>query len=168
MDNVAEAIAAECDGLKAMLLAKNAAYGNSALEPLRLFSRADVVEQLKVRIDDKLSRLVRGQDAGEDVVLDLLGYLVLLRVAGRKGRTAESAEAEEEGTEAQRHKGTEGKRDRGGAGWRQRCPKCGLIEWLAKRRTDTPIWCPACTERGEDWPMVVEFIGKKGDDDDTY
>lgn len=64
-----------------MLIAKNAAYGNSALEPLRCFSRADSVEQIKVRLDDKLSRLMRGAPAGEDVVLDLIGYLLLLRIA---------------------------------------------------------------------------------------
>lgn len=64
-----------------MLIAKNAAYGNSALDPVRVFSRADPVEQLKVRIDDKLSRLKRGAAAGEDVITDLIGYLVLLKVA---------------------------------------------------------------------------------------
>lgn len=66
-----------------MLVQKNRAYGNSALEPLRLFSKATPMEQLLVRLDDKLSRLARGSDAGEDVVLDLLGYLILLRVAQR-------------------------------------------------------------------------------------
>jgi hypothetical protein len=77
----AERISAECDALKAMLLAKNAAYGDSALSPLRVFSTAASDEQIRVRLDDKLSRLARGAAAGEDVVLDLLGYLVLLRVA---------------------------------------------------------------------------------------
>ena len=46
------------------------------------------MEQIRVRIDDKLSRLARGQAAGEDVVLDLIGYLVLLRVAERRGTIA--------------------------------------------------------------------------------
>lgn len=65
-----------------MLLAKNAAYGDSALSPLRVFSSADTAEQLRVRIDDKLSRLARGSEfAGDDTVLDLIGYLILLRVA---------------------------------------------------------------------------------------
>lgn len=73
----------ECDALCEMLLAKNRAYGNSALEPVRVFSRASSVEQLLVRIDDKLSRLARGSAAGEDVEQDLLGYLILLRVARR-------------------------------------------------------------------------------------
>jgi len=76
-------IRAECDALADMLIAKNKAYGNSALEPVRVFSRCDAVEQIRVRLDDKLSRLARGSAAGEDVVQDLLGYLILLRVAER-------------------------------------------------------------------------------------
>lgn len=80
-DEVQRLIAAECDELKAMLLAKNRAYGNSALRPLRIFSKADPIEQIKVRIDDKLSRVARGKAAGEDVTRDLVGYLVLLRVS---------------------------------------------------------------------------------------
>ena len=77
-------IAAVCDEIKEMLLAKNKAYGNSALAPLRIFSRADTVEQLNVRIDDKLSRIARGSEfAGDDTELDLIGYLVLRRVAAR-------------------------------------------------------------------------------------
>lgn len=64
-----------------MLIEKNCVYGNSALAPVRVFSRASTVEQILVRIDDKLSRLARGSAAGEDVEKDLLGYLVLLRIA---------------------------------------------------------------------------------------
>jgi len=79
-----ELISAECREVERLLLAKNAAYGNSALQPVRIFSKADAVEQLRVRIDDKLSRLARGQAAGEDVTLDLIGYLVLLHEAERK------------------------------------------------------------------------------------
>jgi len=74
----------ECMDLAEMLAKKNRNYGNSALDPLRVFSRADTIEQIRVRIDDKLSRLSRGHAAGEDVTLDLLGYLVLLRVAEKQ------------------------------------------------------------------------------------
>jgi hypothetical protein len=70
-----------CDEIKNILLQKNKNYGDSAINPIRIFSRANPVEQLLVRIDDKLSRLARGHAAGEDVELDLIGYLVLLRVA---------------------------------------------------------------------------------------
>jgi len=73
----------ECQEVQRLLLEKNAAYGNSALEPVRIFSRADAVEQIRVRLDDKLSRLASGHAAGEDVILDLIGYLILLRIAMR-------------------------------------------------------------------------------------
>jgi hypothetical protein len=73
----------ECMLLKELLLRKNAAYGNSALDPVRIFSKASIEEQILVRLDDKLSRLARGSLAGEDVEQDIMGYLVLLRV-GRK------------------------------------------------------------------------------------
>jgi hypothetical protein len=79
---VATAIRRRCGEITDMLVAKNLAYGNSATDPVRVFSRAEPDEQLRVRIDDKLSRIARGnQDAfGEDVILDLIGYLVLLLV----------------------------------------------------------------------------------------
>jgi len=65
-----------------LLIEKNERYGDSALDPIRLFSRSDALEQLKVRIDDKLSRVVRGKGLDdEDVLFDLIGYLVLLLVA---------------------------------------------------------------------------------------
>lgn len=83
-DWVADQIDRECSALADMLKSKNAAYGNSALDPIRIFSQADAVEQIRVRIDDKLSRLKRGSAAGEDVIIDLLGYLVLLRIATRQ------------------------------------------------------------------------------------
>lgn len=65
-----------------MLVNKNEAYGNSALDPVRIFSDASPVEQLKVRIDDKLSRIARGGEwPGEDTIDDLIGYLILLKLA---------------------------------------------------------------------------------------
>jgi hypothetical protein len=78
-----DAIVDECLAVAKVLVEKNAAYGNSALEPVRIFSKATPTEQLLVRLDDKLSRLARGSAAGEDVVLDLIGYLVLLRISMR-------------------------------------------------------------------------------------
>lgn len=66
--------------VREMLIQKNQAYGDAALNPIRIFSKSDPLEQLKVRIDDKLSRLARGQNAGEDVIHDLLGYLVMYRI----------------------------------------------------------------------------------------
>jgi hypothetical protein len=77
------AIAAECDALKAMLLEKNADYGDSALHPVRIFSKASAEEQILVRIDDKVNRIIQGKAGGEDVTKDLIGYFILLRVKRR-------------------------------------------------------------------------------------
>lgn len=79
--DVQEVLADVCN----LLIDKNQKYGNSALDPMRVFSRASTVEQLKVRLDDKLSRLARGLGEDEDVERDLMGYLVLLRVARMRG-----------------------------------------------------------------------------------
>ena len=82
---VALEIAAECAAVERMLQDKNRKYGNSALDPVRIFSKASPIEQILVRIDDKLSRLRSMQsDETEDVELDLIGYLILLRIARRK------------------------------------------------------------------------------------
>ena len=79
----AERISTVCDEVKALLIAKNRAYGDSAINPVRIFSRADAAEQINVRIDDKLSRIARGRGTDqvtEDTELDLIGYLILKRV----------------------------------------------------------------------------------------
>lgn len=73
------------DGIAEMLIEKNLKYGNSALEPKRIFSKADSAEQIKVRIDDKLSRIAnQNLEDDEDVIQDLIGYLVLLKISQQK------------------------------------------------------------------------------------
>jgi len=88
MNDVQGMIAEECDKVKALLLQKNADYGNSALQPRRIFSKASPLEQLLVRIDDKLSRIANAENVvlSEDTVQDLIGYLILYRVALRVKR----------------------------------------------------------------------------------
>lgn len=87
MTTTAERIHWTLARIEGLLLEKNAAYGDSALRPIRIFSQADPVEQLRVRLDDKLSRVVRGHAGDtEDVLVDLVGYLVLLLVARELGR----------------------------------------------------------------------------------
>lgn len=71
-----------CHDIQTMLCEKNRKYGDAALHPVRIFSKADNLEQLKVRIDDKLSRIQNMQeDETEDTVNDLIGYLILYKVA---------------------------------------------------------------------------------------
>jgi hypothetical protein len=75
----------ECLDFADFLIKKNRAYGNSALNPCRIMSKADTLEQLYVRIDDKLNRLMNGSDyPGDNDIQDLIGYLILLQVA-KKG-----------------------------------------------------------------------------------
>ena len=76
-------ISGVCDDIKELLIHKNRKYGNSALKPCRVFSKSSPVEQLLVRIDDKLNRIMQGAGLladDEDVVNDLIGYLVLLKI----------------------------------------------------------------------------------------
>ena len=71
-----------CDEIKDMLIKKNKSYGDSALNPVRIFSISDNIEQLHVRIDDKLSRITRGGSfIGDNDIDDLIGYLILLKIA---------------------------------------------------------------------------------------
>lgn len=85
LEQVQSEIASQCDGIKELLLVKNKEYGNAALEPINVFSGTKASAQIKVRIDDKLSRIkaTSGQDTiiKEDTVQDLIGYLILYRIA---------------------------------------------------------------------------------------
>lgn len=97
LTKVQEMIVEECKAIETLLLEKNKKYGNSALEPKRVFSKASISEQILVRIDDKLSRIqTMGFDKGgncpdsdqnsaniSDTIQDLIGYLILLRVSNR-------------------------------------------------------------------------------------
>jgi len=77
-------ISTVCDDIKELLIHKNRKYGNSALKPNRIFSKCSATEQLLVRIDDKLNRIMKGAGllaTDEDVVNDLIGYLVLLKIS---------------------------------------------------------------------------------------
>ena len=83
-------IATACDEVKELLLEKNRKYGDSALNPVRIFSKSSTLEQLKVRMDDKLSRVRNAQDdEDEDPTTDLIGYLILYKVALMQQRRAD-------------------------------------------------------------------------------
>lgn len=90
---VVEPFAAEVTNLLGklgnLLIAKNRKYGDAALNPKCIFSRASAIEQIKVRLDDKISRLMNQQpDEDEDVEWDLMGYLVLLRIAKIRAKSS--------------------------------------------------------------------------------
>ena len=78
-----ERIKAICEEISDLLCMKNEAYGDSAISPIAVFGEADPLKALGCRIDDKLSRIRnRGvQDNTEDTLDDLIGYLVLYKIA---------------------------------------------------------------------------------------
>lgn len=84
--NFKEEVSSILDNIRDMLVSKNEKYGNSALEPIGVFSKLSPQEGLLIRIDDKLKRIKNGslEKDDEDVVNDLIGYLVLLKILAKK------------------------------------------------------------------------------------
>lgn len=83
--NTQALIIKKCDELKELLLEKNRKYGDSAINPCRVFSKASATEQILVRMDDKINRIKNRQnDEDEDVIKDLAGYCVLYMIAKEK------------------------------------------------------------------------------------
>tara|TARA_R110000751_G_scaffold144582_5_gene248180 strand:- start:346 stop:795 length:450 start_codon:yes stop_codon:yes gene_type:complete len=66
-----------------LLKEKNSAYGDTALNPVGIFSKLDSAEAICARLDDKLSRIKnRGiNDKTEDTIDDVIGYLLLLKMS---------------------------------------------------------------------------------------
>lgn len=88
LSNSQKRIRDKCKQIEEMLIYKNSLYGDSALNPLRIFSKASPKEQINVRIDDKLSRIANSLNMDdEDSILDLTGYLILLLVSREHEKT---------------------------------------------------------------------------------
>jgi len=81
--NTRNKIVSKCRQLEELLLDKNSKYGDAALNPMRVFSKAGTSEGIKIRIDDKLKRIQNAGlvDSTEDTLQDLAGYLILLMIA---------------------------------------------------------------------------------------
>ena len=88
MNDFANKISSYLLEIRELLITKNLKYGNSALEPLGVFSKLSAKEGLLVRIDDKLKRIKNGslEKDDEDVINDLVGYLVLLKIQAQEER----------------------------------------------------------------------------------
>jgi hypothetical protein len=65
-----------------LLIEKNRRYGNAALNPKNVFSRLPAGEAIKIRLDDKLARIMAnpGEPRKNDFS-DLIGYLLLFCVS---------------------------------------------------------------------------------------
>ena len=81
--NTKEKIKLKCQEIEDLLIQKNDAYGDSALNPVGIFSSLKASEAIRIRLDDKLKRIanVGLNDETEDTLLDCAGYMVLLMIA---------------------------------------------------------------------------------------
>lgn len=78
-----ERITEVCDAMRDLLLEKNKRYGDSALNPLNIFSRLDSSGSIKVRLDDKLKRIHnrKTDNPNPNDVCDVIGYCYLLLIS---------------------------------------------------------------------------------------
>lgn len=68
------------ESVATMLLEKNAKYGDSALNPISIFSKGSSADALLARIDDKLARIKNKDEIDRDDLMDITGYMVLLLI----------------------------------------------------------------------------------------
>lgn len=80
LNNSQQNITEVCESLKKFLLEKNKRYGNSALEPINVFSKLSAEEGIKLRMDDKVKRIKNSTELRKNDVIDLTGYLILMCV----------------------------------------------------------------------------------------
>lgn len=97
MKNTEQLIEEICESMKNLLIQKNRDYGDSATNPSNVFSSGSPVDSICARIDDKLMRIQNKgiNDKTEDTVSDLIGYLILLKVALHKEKHDEYDEMAE-------------------------------------------------------------------------
>lgn len=79
MNNASWKIQKVTEALNELLQEKNKRYGNSALEPLEGI-KYTAEDGIKIRLIDKLKRVINSEDLRKNDVADILGYLVLLCV----------------------------------------------------------------------------------------
>jgi len=80
--SIEQMIIDQCSEIEQLLVKKNIAYNNSLHTEPPLFP-IDTITGIQARINDKLNRIkqVGLTDETEDSVLDLIGYLIHLRIA---------------------------------------------------------------------------------------
>lgn len=66
------------DSMKELLTEKNKRYGDSALNPTRVFNKLNATESILIRLDDKLGRVKNNDSLRRNDIIDLTGYLILL------------------------------------------------------------------------------------------
>lgn len=77
------------EAMKDLLLYKNQKYGDSAINPKKIFYKGDSTNSILIRLDDKLGRVMSNTEEKPRVndVCDIIGYCTLLLIS--MGVTAE-------------------------------------------------------------------------------
>lgn len=75
--------------MKDLLLYKNQKYGDSAINPKKIFYKGDSTNSILIRLDDKLGRVMSNTEEKPRIndVCDIIGYCTLLLIS--MGVTAE-------------------------------------------------------------------------------
>lgn len=71
------------DAMKDLLLYKNQKYGDSAINPKKIFYKGDSTNSILIRLDDKLGRVMSNTEEKPRVndVADIIGYCTLLLIS---------------------------------------------------------------------------------------
>ncbi|MBO4640855.1 MAG: hypothetical protein J5710_13980 [Treponema sp.] len=69
--------------MKDLLLYKNKKYGDSAINPKKIFYKGDSTNSILIRLDDKLSRILNSEEEKPRIndCCDIIGYLTLLLIS---------------------------------------------------------------------------------------
>ncbi len=81
--NTQEKIVDVLDGMEDLLLYKNSKYGDSAINPKKIFYKGDSTNSILIRLDDKIGRVMSNPDEKPRVndVCDIIGYCTLLLIS---------------------------------------------------------------------------------------
>lgn len=71
------------DSMKDLLLYKNQKYGDSAINPKKIFYKGDSTNSILIRLDDKLGRIISNTEEKPRVndTADIIGYCTLLLIS---------------------------------------------------------------------------------------
>ena len=71
------------DSMKELLLYKNQKYGDSAINPKKIFYKGNSTNSILIRLDDKLGRVMSNTEEKPRIndVCDIIGYCTLLLIS---------------------------------------------------------------------------------------
>ena len=81
MPDTQQQIKALTNAMQKVLLEKNRRYGDSAMNPLGVFSKLSAQDSIRIRLDDKLKRVQNTANPRTNDVCDIIGYCFLLLIS---------------------------------------------------------------------------------------